>query len=101
MRYHFYAVIVTRPDWTEEVIALICCQKRAEALVKQLALMDRIRQEHIRYRFKPVVYTLRQIAAVMERWGEQDAKRGLTPGDSALLPEPYRNYYLRGYYAGV
>ena len=99
-----FAVVATRPDFSETVLALHRNTADAAAANKRYADLDRKLAPHhkyIRHRVKPVVLDESHIAAIVEGWGKADALAGEKREEADRLPEPWRTKYLVGWFAAA
>ena len=96
MRY-FAVVILRRSDWTEAVVSLHTKEEAAQAVAHRV--MAAMPHKFVRCRVRPVTLTAKEVAALCEQWGRDDADEG-EPLRAERLPKPYDAVYRRGYLNG-
>ncbi len=101
MHYLFYAIIKTRPDWSEAVAGLYVTREEAENRNRAAAAGDRRRQVAIRFRVKLLRLNVDGVAAIVQAWGREDAELGLKSDAARRLPEAWQPSYLAGWFMGA
>jgi hypothetical protein len=96
MRY-FAVVALRRADWTEAIVSLNAKKVGAQAFAQRV--MAAMPHKFIRCRVRPVTLTAKEVAALCEQWGRDDADEG-EPLRAERLPKPYDAAYRRGYHDG-
>ena len=97
-RTMYFAVDGTRrADLGESVVALLSTEDFAREIGRRLAVQ---RPWLLRCRVRQVFLTYGQTAAIVERWGREDAARGQSVAYADSIMDPYREIYLAGYRAG-
>jgi hypothetical protein len=92
----FFAVVATRQDWTETIVAIYRNPAKAYEANRLHAQAD-TKHKFIRLRVKPVSLDADDVAALVKSWGVADAKEGIENPGLTDLPEPYRSHYLAGF----
>ena len=93
----YFAVIGIRVDRAEAVVALLSTEALAREIGRRLVAQ---RPWLLRCRVRRVLLTFEQTAAIVERWGREDAARGQSVAYADRIIAPYREVYLAGYRAG-